>query len=116
MTQATIPNRCAAFQAELMDALEAVWASIKHSSNPAALREARDRARAIGDLAVLARKVALVLPLARPKAAVAPALAHLDALLTPDPAPGPVAAPMAAQAEHARRALEKLKGGGRARL
>jgi hypothetical protein len=39
------------------------------------------------------------------------AAAPLDA-----PADAPVAAPVAAQVEHARRALDKLKGGRRGRL
>ncbi|WP_165184896.1 hypothetical protein [Caulobacter soli] len=111
-TPAPIPARTLAWsqalQAKLMDALDAAWAMIERSDDPAQIRKARDRAKAIGELAAMARKVALIVPLQR----VAPAAAA--------PA-GPAApiladlAPVAAQAEHARRAL-KLKGGGRARL
>jgi len=111
MTQA--PNTsawCAQIQAKLMTALEAEWTRIEHSNDPAELRRARDKAKAIGDLAAMARKVALIVPAARP-AKPAPALAGLDALMTAQSALGPVAA----QAEQSRRALEKLKG-GRARL
>jgi hypothetical protein len=114
MTQSTnIPSRCLTFQIMLMDALEATWAVIEDSFDSVDLRLARDKAKAIGDLAAMARKIALIVPVARPKAAVAPALAELDALLTAETAIGPLAAPMAAQAEHARRALDKLKGGRR---
>jgi len=107
MTQA--PNAsawCAQIQAKLMTALEAEWRRIEHSSDPAELRRARDKARAIGDLAAMARKVALIVPVARPARPVASALPGVDALLAGE----------AAQVEPARRALERLKGGGRARL
>jgi len=107
MTQA--PNasaRCAQFQAQLMTALEAEWRRIEHSNDPVELRRARDKAKAIGDLAAMARKVALIVPEARPAKPAASALPGADALLAGE----------AAQVEPARRALEKLKGGGRARL
>jgi len=112
MTQA--PNAsawCAQIQAKLMTALEAEWKRIEHSNDPAELRRARDKAKAIGDLAAMARKVALIVPPPRP-AKPAPALAGLDALISAEAAIGPVAA----QAEPSRRALDRLKGGGRARL
>ena len=113
MTQLTdIPARCLTFQMKLMDALEATWAVIEDSFDPVDLRLARDKAKAIGDLAAIARKIALIVPVARAKSAAAPALAELEALLAAETA----LAPVAAQAEHARRALEKLKGGGRSRL
>ncbi len=98
-----------ALQAKLMAALDAAWALIERSDNPILIRQARDKAKAIGELAAMARKVALMAPMPRTKPAaqaptgIAPALsAALD--------------PVAAQAEHARRALEKLKGGRRGRL
>ncbi|WP_165184326.1 hypothetical protein [Caulobacter soli] len=96
-----------ALQAKLMDALDAAWAMIERSDDPAQIRKARDKAKAIGELAAMARKVAQIVPLPRPApaAAVAAPAAPILAEL----------APMAAQAEHARRAM-KLKGGGRARL
>jgi hypothetical protein len=67
------------------------------------------KAKACGDLTAAAREVALIVPAAR--AAKAPA-----------PTPGweiPAEAalsPIVAQAEHALRALEKLKGGRRGRM
>jgi hypothetical protein len=108
-----------ALQAKLMAALDAAWAILERSHDPAEIRKVRDKAKAIGDLAAMARKVALIVPIPRaaPAAAltlaakIAPALA--DALA---PVAVPMAAPMAAQAEHARRALDKLKGGRRGRL
>jgi hypothetical protein len=107
MTQTNIPAWCQALQAKLMAALDAAWAILEHSDDPAEIRRARDKAKAVGDLAAVARKVALIVPLPRP----APALA---AAAPAELAPALV--PIAAQAEHARRALEKLKGGRRGRL
>lgn len=128
MTQAQdIPTWCVHFQFKLAAALDAIWKSIETSSDPAALREARDKARAIGDIAAMARKVALVNPAGRPKpprdpltAAVTSGLAatqgvaNLSAMVMDSQLAA--AAPVAAQAEHARRALDKLKGGRRGRL
>ncbi len=102
-----------ALQAKLMAALDAAWAIIERSDDPADIRAARDRAKAIGEIAVMGRKVALLEPAPRMAKAQAPAGLSLDPLAA---ALAPVVAPVAAQAEHARRALEKLKGGGRARL
>jgi hypothetical protein len=138
MTQAQdIPTWCLTFQLTLMAALDAAWQSIEASNDPAVLRAARDRAKAIGDLASMARKVALIMPRDRAKPGptmtdvVATGLratqgvADVSAMLMDRPRPAasvepsvsaPVAAPVAAQAEHARRALDKLKGGRRGRL
>ncbi|KQY29261.1 hypothetical protein ASD21_06530 [Caulobacter sp. Root1455] len=109
MTQTNIPAWCQALQAKLMAALDAAWAILEHSDDPAEIRRARDKAKACGELAAVARKVALILPMARAApamAAAAPAFADL----------APALAPVAAQAEQARRAFEKLKGGRRGRL
>jgi hypothetical protein len=107
MTQTNIPAWCQALQAKLMAALDAAWAILEHSDDPAEIRRARDKAKACGELAAVARKVALIVPLPRPAPALAAAApAEL----------APALAPIAAQAEHARRALEKLKGGRRGRL
>lgn len=105
-----------ALQTKLMAALDAAWAIIEHSLDPAEIREALDRAKAIGAIAVMGRKVALLEP--TPRAA--------SAKVQAEPAPAPAGlsleplnaalAPVAAQAEHARRALDKLKGGRRGRL
>ncbi|WP_165190517.1 hypothetical protein [Caulobacter soli] len=128
MTQAQdIPTRCQTFQLQLMAALEAAWKTIEATNDPAAIRQARDQAKAIGELAAMARKVALILPTPRGKPQLAEtAAAGLHAaqgvanvsamLMTPPPADAPVAAPVAAQAEPSRRALDKLKGGRRGRL
>jgi len=135
MTQAhDIPTWCLNFQIKLMTALDAVWTSIEATTDPAAIRQARDKAKAIGDLAAMARKVALITPRDRAKpgptmvdAAAAglratQGVADLSAMAadmrrpTTAPEVAPVAAPIAAQAEHARRALDKLKGGRRGRL
>jgi hypothetical protein len=103
-----------------MAALDAAWAILERSVDPAEMRAARERAKAVGEIAAMARKVALIVP--PPKATPAKAVAQAPALpagLSLEPlaaALAPVAAPVAAQAEHARRALDKLKGGRRGRL
>jgi hypothetical protein len=117
MTQTDIPTWCLNFQLELMAALDAAWKSIQASTDPAAIRQARDRAKAIGDLAAMARKVALITPRDRAKPA-GPTLtdavaAHLAAT---QGVANVNAMPPASQVEHARRALDKLKGGRRGRL
>lgn len=129
MTQTDIPTWCLNFQLKLMAALDAAWKSIEASTDPAAIRQARDKAKAIGDLAAMARKVALIVPTARGKPpgptmtdAVAAHLhatqgvADLSAMLMDARRPTVPAPAPAAQAEHARRALDKLKGGRRGRL
>jgi hypothetical protein len=123
MTQTDIPTWCLNLQLKLMAALDAAWAILDASDDPAEIRRARDKAKAVGDLAAVARKVALIVPAGRAKPLVdavaagltaTKAVADLKAAITAPPAP--VAPPMAAQAEHARRALDKLKGGRRGRL
>ena len=117
MTQTNVPAWRQALQAKLMAALDAAWAILEHSDDPAEIRRVRDRVKALGDLAVLARKVALITPTPRAAPAAAGVTAPWPAWETPvEAALAPVAAPMAAQAEHARRALDKLKGGRRGRL
>ena len=106
-TQTPAPSLawCQALQAKLMAALDAAWAILEHSDDPAEIRRVRDKAKAVGDLAAVARKVALIVPMAR--AAKAPAWE------TPAEA---ALSPIVTQAEHAIRALEKLKGGRRGRM
>jgi hypothetical protein len=132
MTQAQdIPAWCFDFQLKLMAALDAVWSAIEAATDPATIREARDKAKAIGDLAAMARKVALITPRERARPALidaaaaglhaAKGVADVSAMLMDTRRPPlsdapPVVAPVAAQAEHARRALDKLKGGRRGRL
>ena len=109
MTQThDIPAWCQALQAKLMAALDAAWAILDSSDDPAAIKRARDKAKACGELAAVARKVALIVPMKRTAAVEAPIPAFAET--------APTLAPVAAQAEHARRALEKLKGGRRGRL
>ena len=111
------------FQLKLMAALEAAWASIEATTDPAVIRQARDKAKAVGDLAAMARKVALIIPTPRGKPKLAETAAGLHAAqglanvremmmaMRPAAAPAevPADAPEATQADHARRALEGLK-------
>ena len=113
MTQTNIPAWRQALQAKLMAALDAAWAILEHSDDPAEIRRVRDRVKALGDLATLARKVALITPTPRAAPVAAGVAAPSPAWETPLEA---ALAPVAAQAEHARRALDKLKGGRRGRL
>jgi len=126
MTQAQdIPHWCLTFQLKLMAALDAAWKTIEATDDPAAIRQARDKAKAVGELAAMARKVALIVPTPRGKPQMAETVAaglhaaqgvaNLSAMAMAPAGPVP-AAPVAAQAEHARRALDKLKGGRRGRL
>jgi hypothetical protein len=105
MTQTDIPTWSLTFQLKLMTALDAAWAILDASDDPAQIRRARDKAKAIGELAAVARKVALATPAGRAKPPVDAAAAV-----------APVELPVAAQVEHARRALDKLRGGRRGRL
>ncbi|TCS13960.1 hypothetical protein [Caulobacter sp. BK020] len=130
MTQAQdIPTWCVNFQLKLMAALDAAWKSIETTNDPIAIRQARDKARAIGDLAAMARKVALIIPTPRGKPRLAETaaaglhaaqgVANVRAMLADSMQPAaPETAPAAPapQAEIARRALDKLKGGRRGRL
>ncbi|KQZ30834.1 hypothetical protein [Caulobacter sp. Root1472] len=109
-----------ALQTKLMAALDAAWAILEHCDDPAEIKRVRERLRAIGELAAQARKVALITPKESKADANVAAKAEVLARVM---APGLAAealvaarAPAAAQAELSRRALEKLKGGGRARL
>ena len=105
MTQTHTPTPplawCQALQAKLMAALEALWTRIERFDDPAEIRRVRDKAKAIGDLATMARKVALIVPIARAKPAADPIAAALGQAVLAEPAP---------------RALDKLKGGRRGRL
>jgi len=103
-----------ALQAKLMAALDAAWAILERSHDPAEIRRVRDKAKAIGELAAMARKVALIVPTARkpPVDLLAAGLATAGAADLGDMG----AIPVAAQAEIARRALDRLKGGRRGRL
>ncbi|KRA62606.1 hypothetical protein ASD89_22700 [Caulobacter sp. Root656] len=109
---------CQALQAKLMAALDAAWAILERSQDPAEIRRARDKAKAIGDLAAMARKVAQMTATVRkpPVDVLAAGLAAVQGGADLGVMAAPLAAPLAPQAEHARRALDKLKGGRRGRL
>jgi hypothetical protein len=117
MTQAQdIPTWCVTFQLKLMAALDAAWKTIEAASDPAVIRQARDKAKAVGELAAMARKVALIVPTPRGKprlaeTTAAQGVANVREMMMTSVQPAP-----AAQAEPARRALDKLKGGRRGRL
>jgi len=128
MTQTDIPTQTLNLQFQLMAALQAIWTRIQGSGNAVELRQARDQARAIGDLAAMARRVALMTPRDRAKPVDAATtdhaaaslhalegLAKVKAMLAESGAAATERAP-AAQVEPARRALDKLKGGRRGRL
>ncbi|WP_165185453.1 hypothetical protein [Caulobacter soli] len=125
MTQAQdIPTWCLNFQLKLMAALDAAWAILERTDDPTEIKRARDKAKAVGDLAAMARKVALITPRDRAKPAQAlmtdavaagfaatRGMADLEAMAADMRPPAPPA-----QVEHSRRALDKLKGGRRGRL
>ncbi len=110
---------CDRLQHKLMDAIDAAWAMVEASDDPAVLAKARDRARVCGQLASEARKVLALdpkpdkpskLPAAireafdRLEAATGPLVAEAEKHRAAQPA-----APMAAQAVAMQAALAKLK-------
>lgn len=98
MTHSAAQTWCDRLQAQLMAALDAVWRTIETSDDPAEIRKARDKAKACGEIAAQARKVAAMTP--RPKPA--PALRVPPAAVETEPRPA--------------RAIDRLKGGRRGRL
>lgn len=98
MTQSSAQTWCNGLQARLMAALDAIWASIEAIDDPVLIRKARDKAKACGEIAAMARKVAAMIPMRKP----APAFPGLPEGFDPEPAP--------------TRALDRLKGGRRGRL
>ena len=109
MTQTTSETWCARIQAKLMAAIDAAWALIEASDDPAVLRKARDRVKACGEMAANVRKIAAMSGRRgpTPRAVGVSALdATLAAIATAMPAPD--SAP--------ERRLDRLKGGGRGRL
>lgn len=101
MTQPAARTWCDRLQAKLMAALDAAWETIATSDDPALIKRARDKAKACGDIAAMARKVAAMSP--TPKRAAPPAWPFAEA------------SEIAAEARPTR-ALDRLKGGGRGRL
>jgi DNA-binding phage protein len=65
MTQTDIPAWLVNLQAKLVTALEAAWTILDRGDDPAAVRQALDKTRAIGQLAAVARKVGLITPSGR---------------------------------------------------
>ncbi|MGR4864415.1 hypothetical protein [Caulobacter sp. LARHSG274] len=117
MTQSSFPAWCETLQVKLMAALDAVWAILETSDDPAEIRNARDKAKACGELAAVVRKVATMTGQARSKpAAEAPEPALAVPATAPATAPAAAVAQVSAQVEHAVRALEKLKGRRRMRF
>ncbi|ATC34363.1 hypothetical protein CA606_19615 [Caulobacter vibrioides] len=98
MTQTTSETWCARMQAKLMAAIDAAWALIEASDDPAVLRKARDRVKACGEMAANVRKIAAMSGPRRPAPRADGAAA----------APGSDSAPA--------RQLDRLRGGGRGRL
>lgn len=99
MTQASVQTWSDRIQAKLMAALDAAWAIIDTSDNPAEVRIAREKARVCGELALAARKIAGMTGTRRPAPAGFPIPPSPDA---PEPRPA--------------RAIDRLKGGRRGRL
>jgi hypothetical protein len=98
MTQSSVQTWCDGVQTRLMAALDAAWAIIDTSDDPAEVRKARDKAKAGGELAANARKIAALTPMRKVGVAVPVGPAE------PDDEPRPP------------RAIDRLKGGGRGRL
>lgn len=104
------PDWCADLQIKLMAALDAAWAMIERSDDPAVIAKARAKGRACGQMAADARKITAMTPqpkphLAQPRQLPAMIQQALDQLDAP-PAPQP---PAAAQAVAMKAALRKLK-------
>lgn len=120
MTQIDIPAWLLELQYKLITALDAAWKVVDGGGDPDEVREALGKAKAIGQLAMVARKVGLMVPSGRK-----PLMDAATAGLLATKSVGDLSAmvhdliprtPVAAQAEHAKRALDKLKGGRRGRL
>ena len=109
MTQTTSETWCARIQAKLMAAIDAAWAMIEASDDPAVLRKARDKVKACGELAANVRKIAAMSGQRRP-APRAMGGSALDAALAAVAADAPASDP------RTERGLDRLKGGGRGRL
>ena len=106
---------CDRLQQTLMDAIDAAWAMVEASDDPAVLAKARDRARVCGQLASEARKVLALDPRpdkpSKPPGAIREAFDRLEAATGPLVAEAQKhrAAQPAAQAVAMRTALAKLK-------
>jgi len=103
---------CAAVQAKLMAALDAAWAVIDAGADPAAVALAHAKARACGQLAATARKIATMVPAAPATRARSAPMIPTDLLARLEAAAAD-AKPPAAQAVAMRAALKKLGRRGR---
>ena len=119
MSQTQDPSAwCADLQGQLMAALDAAWAVIADSADREAVALAQAKAKACGQLAAVARKIAAMVPApppARASRAAEDRLRRLEAALAGGPAQveapdqGPVAAQAVAQAVAMRTALRKRR-------
>ncbi len=103
MTQVQAQTWCDRLQAKLMAALDAAWEKIATSDDPDLIKRARERAKACGEFAAHARKIAAMSPApkaARPSSAM----------------PSPLPAAENGRETPPARAIHRLKGGGRGRL
>lgn len=103
MTQVQAQTWCDRLQAKLMAALDAAWETIATSDDPAIIKRARERAKACGEFAAQARRIAAMSPVAKP---ARPSLASPPPSLIEESACGP----------RPVRGLDRLKGGSRGRL
>jgi hypothetical protein len=103
MTQVQAQTWCDRLQAKLMAALDAAWETIATSDDPALIKQARERAKACGEFAAQARKIAAMTPAAKP--------ARPSGALS-----AAFAAPLADGEARPTRAIDRLKGGSRGRL
>jgi len=101
MTQISVPAWSQGLQTKMMAAIDAAWRTIETSDDPAAVKKAREKAKACGEMAAVVRKIAAMV-VVRPLAGPAPEFAG--------------AAAAVGQVEIATRALDRLKGGRRGRL
>ena len=100
MTQSPAHAWSERLQARLMAALDAIWDAIETSDDPAAIRKAREKARACGEMAATVRKIAAMTGVRRPA-----------------PAGGPIPFPPTPEPEdRSTRAIDRLRGGARGRL
>lgn len=113
MSHTDTPARswCETLQKKLMAAIDAAWALIESSDDPAVLAKARDKARLAGQLAVEARRIAALVPPPRDdkprRTPLEAAIASIQADAAPPATPPPPRAP-AAQAAAMQAALARM--------
>lgn len=103
MTQVQAQTWCDRLQAKLMAALDAAWETIATSDDPDMIKRARDKAKACGEIAAQARKIAAMTPRPRPMRPSAGLSTSLPILESQDEPRTP-------------RGIDRLKGGARGRL